>query len=143
MSSDQKSFEALTKAIAQRVAQFTDQRKTTLDGEVIAAAMMSNAAALWAHNPVSRTRHGRREILREVSKLFDNQVKAGRKRIDKGLAPSPGWSSSHVERVEPQGNRFRLPPTAEQHLEVCGLCQRISRPWEVASARHLPRRASQ
>ena len=103
MSSDQKSFEALTKAIAQLVAQFTNQRKTTLDSEVIAAAMISNAAALWAHNPVSRTRHGRREILREVSKLFDNQVKAGHKRIDKGLAPSPSSSrltSSASDRKE-------------------------------------------
>ena len=103
MSSDQESFEALTKAIAQVVAQFTNQRKTALDGEMIAAAMISNAAALWAHNPVSRTRLGRREILREVSKLFENHVTAGHKKIDKGLArpaSSSRQSSSASKRDE-------------------------------------------
>jgi hypothetical protein len=108
MSSDHESFEALKKAIDKLVAQFTSQRKTTLNGEVVAAAMISNAAALWAHNPVSRTRNGRREILREVSKLFENAVMAGHQTIDKSYAQcprtpcdsSPRLTSSASNRVD-------------------------------------------
>jgi hypothetical protein len=102
MSRDQESFEDLTKAVAQVAAQF-DKRKSALDREVIAAAMISNAAALWAHNPVSRTRQGRRDIVREVSKLFDNHVTAAHKKIDKGLArlgSSPRRTSSASNRKE-------------------------------------------
>jgi len=90
MSSDHESFEALKKAIDKLVHQLTSQRKTTLNGELVAAAMISNAAALWAHNPVSRTRNGRREILREVSRLFETEVMAGHDTIDQAsMSPSP------------------------------------------------------
>jgi hypothetical protein len=92
MSSDQESFEALKNAIDKLVTQFTSQRKRTLNGEVVAAAMISNAAALWAHNPVSRTRHGRRAILHEVSRLFETEVMAGHDTIDQASA-SPSRTS--------------------------------------------------
>ena len=106
MNSDHESFDALKKAIDTLVAQFTRQRRTTLNGEVVAAAMISNAAALWAYNPVSRTRHGRREILREMSRLFESEVMAGYQTIDKGSSlpsriscssspcPTSSWSNS-------------------------------------------------
>ena len=108
MSGDHESFEALKKAIDKFMAQVTSQRKT-LNGELVAAAMISSAAALWAHNPVSRTRNGRREILREVSRLFETEVMAGHNIIDQASA-SPlrtscsslpgGASSSWSSRVD-------------------------------------------
>jgi hypothetical protein len=108
MNSDHESFDALKKAIDKLVAQFTRQRRTTLNGEAVAAAMISNAAALWARNPVSRTRNGRREILREVSKLFETEVMAGHQTIDKSFGPSsradcassPPFTSSALNRID-------------------------------------------
>ena len=108
MSSDHESFEGLKMAIDKLVAQFTSKRKVTLNGELVAAAMISNAAALWAQNPVSRTRNGRREILREVSRLFETEVMAGHHTIDQAsAAPSrtscgslPSPTSSWSNRID-------------------------------------------
>jgi len=109
MSGDHETFEGLKKAIDKLVAQVTSQRKTTLNGEVVAAAMISNAAALWAHNPVSRTRNGRREILREVSKLFETEVMAGHHTIDQASAsPSPTSCSSAPCPTSSWSNRIAL-----------------------------------
>jgi hypothetical protein len=122
MSGDHESFEALKRAIDKLMAQFTREQKTTLNGELVAAAMISNAAALWALNPVSRTRNGRREILREVSRLFETEVIAGHDTIDQASASPSGTSRGSSPR-----------PTSSRSKGIDLVSQRpLNSIWEYA-----------